>query len=531
MLRRLLTVLYCLYLLPGMATAQVSGFGTEQRDAVRLLQQASFGPTSDALEQVLALGPEGWIDQQLALPASSHLQRLLDEGAEPADVDRRMQTWWELSVRAPDQLRQRLAFAWSEILVISERNSGLADQALATAAYYDVLVHYGLGNFRDLLEQVTLNPAMGLYLGTLGNFKGDESLGTRADENYAREVMQLFSIGLVRLNPDGSPVLDAQGQPLPSYSQQDVENLARVFTGWYLADAEDAAIRPMEPVPVYHDDGEKVVMGQVFPAGQGARADLQQAMDLLFNHPNTGPFLARLLIQRLVTSNPSPGYIQRVAAAFADNGQGVRGDLAAVVKAILLDEEARNPNPPAGFGKVREPLIQLTHLWRLGRAASASGDWLLDYPEFFFGQGPLRAPSVFNFFSPDYRPVGSGGVADFTLPEMQLLSESTAVNQLNAWSFFSQFAIWSFAGEPFIEEDFPLLHLPETALLAVMPEALVQHLDLLMMAGQMPDDMYKQMVQTLNALPYNIEGLPPGSLRLVDALWLILSSPQYAVQR
>lgn len=513
------------------ASAQTRGIDPARVDAVRLLQQASFGATETDMEQVVALGPAGWIDAQLALPATSHLQRLLDEGAEPGDVDRRVQAWWEISVRAPDQLRQRVAFAWSEILVISERNSALADQAIATAAYYDVLVHEGLGNFRDLLEQVTLNPAMGVYLGTLGNFKGDESLGTRADENYAREVMQLFTIGLVQLHADGSPVLDAQGQPLPTYSQQDVENLARVFTGWYLADATDATIRPMEPVPGYHDEGEKVVMGQVFPAEQGARADLEQALDLLFHHPNTGPFLARLLIQRLVTSNPSPAYIQRVAAVFADNGQGVRGDLAAMVKAILLDAEARDPNPPPGFGKLREPLIQLTHLWRLGRAASANGDWLLDYPEYFIGQGPLRAPSVFSFFDPDYRPVGPEGVADFTLPEMQLLSESTAVNQLNAWSYFTQFALWSFAGEPFIEDDFPLLHLPETALLAVMPEALVQHLNLLMMAGQMPDDMYKQLVQTLNALPYAMEGLPPGSLRLVDALWLMLSSPQYAVQR
>ncbi len=531
MIRKLFTALCCLSLLPGLAAAQVSGFSLEQRDAARLLQQASFGPTPEDVEQVLALGPEGWIDAQLELPASSHLQRLLDEGAEPADVDRRMQAWWEISVRAPDQLRQRVAFAWSEILVISEQNSGLADQALATAAYYDVLVEQGLGNFRQLLEAVTLNPAMGLYLGTLGNFKGDESLGTRADENYAREVMQLFSIGLVRLNPDGSPMLDAEGRTIPAYNQQDVENLARVFTGWYLADAEDAAIRPMEPVPGYHDDGEKVVMGQVFPAGQDARTDLEQAMDLLFQHPNTGPFLARLLIQRLVTSNPSPAYIQRVAAVFADNGQGVRGDLAAVVKAILLDEEARNPDPPAGFGKVREPLIQLTHLWRLGRAASASGDWLLDYPEYFIGQGPLRAPSVFSFFNPDYRPATADGTAPYAMPELQLLSEATVVNQLNAWSYFSQFALWSFAGQPFVDEDFPLLYMQKTALLAVYPPALLDYLDLYLLAGSMPDTMYKPLLETLNAMPYQIDGLPPGGLRLVDALWLILSSPQYAVQR
>ena len=276
----------------------------------------------------------------------------------------------------PDQLRQRLAFAWSQIFVVSDIDYVLANSKYGMANFYDTLARFADGNFRTLLEQVTLHPVMGIYLSMVRNEKANPALNIRPDENYAREILQLFTIGLHELNADGSVRRDGAGRPIATFDQATIEEFAKVFTGWNYDGVRswtdtnvgtESRVLPMVPNEDFHDTSTKQLLGgQTLPAGQGAYADLTGALDNIFAHPNVGPFVSRLLIQRLVTSNPSSGYVGRVAAVFNDNGAGTRGDLRATVRALLLDDEARNgsQNLPETFGKIKEPSMRLTNLWR-----------------------------------------------------------------------------------------------------------------------------------------------------------------------
>ncbi|MFT5108692.1 MAG: hypothetical protein ACI9UA_004336, partial [Pseudoalteromonas tetraodonis] len=358
-----------------------------ERDVARLLTQATFGPTEELIDSVVLQGIEAWVDEQLnpvATPASKLLDYVLAadaweidnnfvEGRPPYDPDHhnRRRGWWVMATEGQDQLRQRVAFALSEILVVSEENSRVRQRHQGAADYYDVLVDGAFGNFRDLLEDVTLHPIMGWYLSMIQNEKANGI--TQPDENYAREVMQLFTIGLLELHPDGTLKLDpANLLPVQTYDNYLITELARVFTGWsYGTHAngsentefgysgggnlyQAAWLNPMKMFQTYHDEGAKeLVWGDPILPGQSGEDDMDAAMDALFNHPNTGPFIAKRLIQRLVTSNPSRGYVYRVAQKFDDNGSGVRGDLGAVVKAILLDFEARSQDliEYVGYGK------------------------------------------------------------------------------------------------------------------------------------------------------------------------------------
>ena len=362
--------------------------------AARFLQQATFGPRAGDIQAVRSLGYAGWINNQFALPVSSHLKNVLAGGSPATGYSDSLtfNTWWQESVTAPDQLRQRVAFALSEILVVSDTGV-LGGNGLALSSYYDILLNHAFGNYRDLLEAVTLSPAMGLYLNMQGNDKGSLVLGTHPDENYAREIMQLFSIGLNRLWPDGTLVLNSQGNLVPTYDQNVVMGFAQVFTGWNYYQTNQPKNRlpsnwypapnytnPMVLVPAHHDMAAKLLLDNtVLPAAQGDQAlstnrafdayssqDLEQALDSIFNNQNVGPFICRQLIQRLVTSSPSRDYLYRVVQKFNDNGSGVRGDLKAVIKAILLDNEARNPALLAlpTYGKQREPLLRATAIAR-----------------------------------------------------------------------------------------------------------------------------------------------------------------------
>ncbi|MFQ6004945.1 MAG: DUF1800 family protein, partial [Woeseia sp.] len=386
--------------------------------AFQFLNQATFGATEAAAQQLINIRHAAWLDQQMAKSASLQLPYIQSlprpQNVAQLHVDR-VDIWFRNSLHGTDQLRQRVAFALSEILVVSQLGA-LSQAPYSVAGYYDLLAHSAFGNYRQLLEEVTLHPAMGVYLSMLGNEKPNPALNIRPDENYARELMQLFSIGLVELNNDGSLRLDAQNQPIPTYTQEIIEGFAHVFTGWNYAGAPSFhqarqndfnQTVPMQLYPDFHDTGAKTILnGVVLPAGQSGQQDLSDALDNVFNHPNVGPFVSIRLIQRLVTSNPSPGYVDRVASVFNDNGSGVRGDLGAVVQAILMDDEARPDTPMDLDGKLKEPILRLTQLWRAYEASSRSGR----YPFFgvfvVFGQGPLQSPSVFNFFSPFYAPPG-----------------------------------------------------------------------------------------------------------------------------
>ncbi len=378
--------------------------------AVRFLNQATFGASSSDLAAVTSLGYDAWIDNQLALPVTRHLPLVLtnvsSDPAFPYPSTLWFNTWWQQSVTAPDQLRQRVAFALSEIMVVSENNGTLQNNARGLAYYYDTLLDNSFGNFRTLLEAVTLTPAMGVYLNMQGNDKGNIVTGLHANENYAREINQLFSIGLNRLWPDGSLILNSQGNLVPTYDQNVIMGFAAALTGWnyYQANQTNGHLpsnwfpgsnftNPMVLVPTHHDLNSKLLLNNVvLPPAWGDQSastntafdnycsqDLESALDSIYNNQNVGPFICRQLIQRLVTSNPSRDYVYRVVQKFNDNGSGVRGDLSAVIKAILLDYEARSTNlllQPA-YGKQREPVLRVTGPARAFLApSSVSGTYI-----------------------------------------------------------------------------------------------------------------------------------------------------------
>lgn len=413
-------------------------------DAARFLAQAGFAATSSEIAALKSKGFAAWLDEQLALPRTqSHYDWMVAKGyaveANRDNFNGTDNTLWRKLIGAPDVLRQRVTLALSEIFVVSMTGLPVSWRGFVAGAYMDTLEQHAFGSYRQLLEAVTLSPAMGVYLNMRGNRKEEPSTGRVPDENYAREVMQLFTIGLVELNLDGTPRLGTDGKPVDTYTQAQITELARVLTGWEfdnaLPDDPGYARRPMMHVPSRFSTGAKKVLTVDIPATADGPTALKAALDTLANHANVGPFIGRQLIQRLVCSSPSAAYVQRVASVFNNNGSGQRGDMKAVIRAILLDTEARTLSGSAASGKLREPVQRFvqwarsvglnspTELWNVGN---------LSDPSTRLGQSPLRAPSVFNFFRPGYVPpnslLGNNGI---TAPEFQLCNESTVAGYLN----------------------------------------------------------------------------------------------------
>ena len=407
--------------------------------AARLLHQGSMGPTLVEIQNAQGQSELQWLDAQLALPINYHRDYMVfTNDDEDFRYISRIDAWWKAVMQSDDQLRQRVAFALSEILVVSDLNNDLRSQPEGMVTYYDLLLTHAFGNFRDLLEAVTLSPIMGTYLSHLGNEKADDALNIRPDENYAREVMQLFTIGLDELNQDGTAKLDANGNTIATYGQAEIEGFARVFTGWTFAGSETFKrksrdyVAPMQAFEEYHSQKQKTLLnGDIIPQGYGAQESLQLALDNLFNHQNVAPFISKQLIQRLITSNPTPQYVERIASVFNDNGEGVRGDLAAVVKAIYLDDEARHYGSVLSYqGKIKEPLLKTVQFWRNLNARSPEGyykTWnLVDR----YGQGPMQSSSVFNFFRPDYQPAQLR-TNSLVAPELQIAGDATIIGTMN----------------------------------------------------------------------------------------------------
>jgi uncharacterized protein (DUF1800 family) len=516
----------------------------QTRDAARFLTQATFGMRGiEEIDALKAQGYEAWLASQFAMPAASHVQYVNDRKAagEKAHEERAYEAIWQQWLFEPAQLRARMSFALSEIFVISNIAPDLDTYAMAS--YMDMLNRNAFGNYRQLLEDVTLHPAMGYYLNMIGSRKADAAKGTHPNENYAREVMQLFSIGLYRLNPDGSRVLDGAGQPIPTYDETAVKGLAAAFTGWNFAGndtskpavfdpAKENWLEPMLPWEMWHDTGAKTLFdGITLPAGQGARKDLKDALDAIFNHPNVGPFIGRQLIQRFVTSNPSPAYISRVAATFNDNGQGVRGDLRAVVRAVLLDPEARDlaRTTAAGWGKQREPVIRFANWLRAFKATSPSGRnriWYLDSADEGLNQSPLLAPSVFNFFSPNYRHPGPISAAGLVAPEFQITTETSMVGGLN---FFAKLARNGYYGSGDTRLTMDLSGLDG---LANNPAALADRLNLLFMNGAMTEATRSAIVTAVAGLPVKKSGATSAITdRVKAALLMVAVSPEFVIQK
>ncbi|MGF1683745.1 DUF1800 domain-containing protein [Photobacterium minamisatsumaniensis] len=404
--------------------------------AAKFLYRATFGPKQGDIEVLLNYegGIDAWFNDQFERHNRLHLPLAEQVSAatnEPLNEGARMSAWWERTLTSGDQLRQRVAYALSQVLVVSV-NGGPGGEGLAS--YYDVLVRNAFSRFDELLKAVTLHPAMGQFLTLAGSRAHNEQNNTFPDENYAREVMQLFSIGLWELNINGQPALDG-GKQKPAYAQKDVEELARVLTGWRKdkdSDGRDSNTKPMVNNSDWHDDGSKTVLNVEFPAGQSAEKDLDLAIKVLFEHPNTPVFISRLLIQRLTISNPRRDYIERVARVFIDDGAGVRGNMQAVIKAILLDEDLLEGRAMAdhqnfgsnirNFGKVKEPVIAMTNFCRALNVKSNDSRRWWDFPglQHNFGQAPLQASSVFNFYEPDYAPKGEIANKELTAPEFNI---------------------------------------------------------------------------------------------------------------
>lgn len=529
--------------IPPAAPPALSLEAMSSADAARLLTQATFGPRRSEIDALTGTPVHTWITNQMALPNSSHRARAQVElqftpvtGNNNPNLPQpthRQYAWFHNVLRAPDQLRQRVAFALSQIFVVSDVSLGGQTYADGLAHYYDILAEGAFGNYRALLEQVALSPIMGVYLSHLRNAKADPAAGTSPDENFAREIMQLFSIGLVQLQPDGTLKLDAQGLPIPTYNQSTISEMAKVFTGWsYFSSAANPNFRrgasnyidPMMIFPAFHENSSKTIVGGIIiPADLGGREDLMRTLDALFQHPNTGPFISRQLIQRLVTANPSPAYVYRVAEKFADNGAGIRGDLGAVVRAILTDYEARSPAvaDDPGYGKLKEPLLRLTGVLRSLNATSSSGHYIPSFANVYpqLNQAALRSPSVFNFFEPGYVYPGPLAAAGLVAPEFQITNDTTAIsvpNLLRAMIFATS-----------TRENAVTLDLAaEQALVANVP-ALLDHLALLMANGQLGPATRARIINALAALS---AGTSPRE-RAQTAVLLIATSPEGATQR
>lgn len=512
--------------------------GISEQEASRFLAQASLGATRAEMARVRALGYSAWIDAQFAAPRSGTRWEWLIAHGFAADNFRGSEqgfdaaSWWKL-FSSPDTLRQRVALALSEILVVGIDGLNGGWRAFAAAYYQDILENNAFGNFRQLLEEVSTSPAMGEWLTYRGNVKANPQTGALPDENYAREIMQLFSIGLVELNPDGTPQ-SIDGRAQYTYSQNDVMGLARVWTGWNwdLAGQAGAAGlatpdfqgRPMRQIAAKHESGEKQFLGTTIPAGVDGVTSMRIALDVLFQHPNVGPFIGKQLIQRLVTSNPSPAYVARVAAAFAGGAGGVRGDLRAVIRAILLDDEARNA-ATAGlptFGKLREPMLRFVHWGRAFNASSATGGWTIGNtsdPATRLGQSPLRSPSVFNFFRPGYVPPNTKiGRSGLLAPEFQITNATSVVGYVN----FMQQIVGKGIGD--VSANYaPLIALADD------PASLIAELNVVLAAGRIAPHHAEPMADAVNSMPRNT----PAALnnRIHAAILLTMCSPEYIVQK
>ena len=519
------------------------------RDAARFLSQASFGPRStDELEALRRGGFDAWLQQQFGASIESHVAYLekyrVENDENRATEEMSYEAIWQQWLWSDGVLRSRVSWALLQIFVISNIAPDIRPHAMSS--YMDMLNRNAFGNYRQLLEDVTLHPAMGYYLNMLESEKENTADGTHPNENYAREVLQLFSIGLVQLNADGSTRLDAQGKAIPSYGEAEVKGFAKAFTGWAYGGLDNRVARtfhdhddnvealwqqPMQPWASYHDTGAKTLLdGKTLPAGQTAQQDMKDALDNIFQHPNVGPFIGRQLIQRLVTSNPSPTYVQRVAGAFANNGAGVRGDLRAVVRAVLLDVEARQDGSGSvvlGVGKQREPVLRFAQLLRGLGARSANGRnaiHYLDGSDDALGQSPLLAPTVFNFYSPFYRPPGPLTEAGLAAPEFQITTETTVVGSLN---FFA--SLIDNAGYGWDASRLAIDFAPLAALATGDGTALVDRLDLLLFDLQMSAATRTRMLGLLKALPATSKD--DREYRVRSALLLSMMSPDHVIQK
>jgi uncharacterized protein (DUF1800 family) len=549
-------------------------------DAARLLTQATFGASMNEINRVALMTPTAYLDEQFNTAQTSHLTTVRNDPTYPtAPYAAAMPSIWKQYFEAPDQLRQRVAYALSQIMVISMNNNTIGDAACGTAAYLDMLGTNAFGNFRNLLKDVTLSPAMGEYLDMKGSAKADPVLNSIPSENYARELMQLFSIGTVMLNIDGSVQFDAGGKPINTYSEATAQEVARALTGWNFAGQDTTKpwrwLYPDVPYPTdaatgitacnawaaqmvpwtatyrsaddkrditggAHDSGAKTLLSypgsagfsQNVPAGQTPMADVDAVVNNLFNHPNIGPFIGEQLIMRLVTSNPSGGYVSRVANAFNNNGAGVRGDMKAVIRAILLDPEARAPRStqPNSYGKLREPVLRFTHLHRAFDAKMAGGNYSSIYDlggSDSLGQSPMHAGSVFNFYHPDFTPSGPLAIAQLVGPEFEIANSAT----ISGFMDFGKYGIVGGFNQGAADANFWLKPNYDAYIaLANNPAAMVDAMSLTLMSAGISAQFRAQLIDVATKLT-DSNATTQATERFKTVFWLIFNSPEYSIQK
>lgn len=495
--------------------------------ASRFLAQATMGATKADIALVQSMGFSGWITEQISRPRTQHWDWLVTNGYSAPNFINNQQgfdnTVWRQIISEPGQLRQRVGMALAEILVVGIDGVNQQWRQFSVAAYLDVLLDNAFGNYRTLLEGITTNAAMGAYLTFINNRRANPTTGAMPDENYARELMQLFTLGLNRLNMDGTLQM-ANGAPVDTYTQDDVTQLARVFTGLVLDSADSTTPnrlrRPLVINAALHESGASSFLGTTIPAGTEGLAAVRLALDAIFAHPNVPPFVSKQLIQRLVTSNPSAAYVGRVAAVFANNGSGVRGDLTAVIRAILLDTEARSDAvlTAASTGKLREPVIRFTNWARAYGATSTGGLWPIGNTSSSstqLAQSFGRSASVFNFFRPGYTPPNTPiATAGLLAPEFQITNELSVIAFIN----FMQ---------PIIQNGINDVraNYAEISALANDSAALVDEVNLVLAAGQLSATTVAAIRAAVDSIATTATNATLN--RVYTAILLTLASPEY----
>lgn len=552
--------------IPGSQQNTVSevGFLPNENAASRLLSHATLGHNTDDINQVMSMGIEDWVANQMTITSAFTLesrirfyhQLVRDSTSNPgASTANRMwdYAWWQYLMTSNDALRQKVALALSEMLVISE-NSAFSNNAYALGVYYDKLLQHAFGNYRDLLTAITYSPSMGTYLTYLNNPKSNLATNQFPDENYAREIMQLFTIGTVMLNNDGTVIFDSNNQPVPTYDNDDITEFSKIFTGltwadrtqWNRGPLNDTSYIPnMVMWDIWHEPGQKFLLnGFVVPnrVPVDGDADIADALDNLFNHANTPPFVARFLIQRLVTSNPSHAYIDRVANAFKNNGQGVRGDMKAVIKAILLDYEATDcsKGDDIQFGKLREPFIRYTQFNKAFNASTQSGNYRNDMNNIYLltGLRPLASPSVFNFFQQDYQPIGDIADANLYAPEFQITDAQTMVGYINGlyrWLFSNDVAdeydIFTNETDAYYADEISTIDYAGELINATDDRLhiLLDRLNLLLAHGRVTNVSLSTVTEVIKQFPFATDAEKTDRIKL--AIYLIMTSPEYQINR
>jgi len=529
---------------------------SSEQQAARFLQKAGFSSNPDEISHMMSMTYAEWLDDQFNKDIG---QTLWDWRASARDDSVHYlyssrgdyDGSWRDMLEGEDVLRKRMTLALLQILVVGNNGLWIAHDGWSKCDYWDVLNKHSFGNYFDLLLEVSRHPLMMTYLTSFNSRAEEEGSGHRPDENYAREVMQLFSIGLVELNIDGTPKLDDDGNEIPTYDQETVVQLARVFTGygWHGYRDDFYPHRAQDPVIIrttdgvdWHDRQDKTFLGETIPAGTEQEETLRRAIEIIFNHPNVGPFLSKLLIQRFVTSNPSPGYVERVATVFNANENNERGNLRSVLSAILLDEEALAvPDESFNFmGKVREPMLRLVQWYRTFGGKSVSGEWDVGYLGSYshgIGQLPFFSPSVFNHYYPDFAPRDDAFGDDFVAPELQILDEVSIAGYTSyIWNILQNNGVRNSANTA---SELVCDYANETALLS-NAESYVEHLNLHLCAGRLSAETVTDIASAVDDRNYtDTTGLTGNDLAGAErvnnerrniGISLVMSCPEYLVQ-